>query len=48
MATIPAIRTEQLTKHYGPRCVVNQLSLSVPQGCVYGFLGRNGAGKATT
>lgn len=38
---------ERLTKHYGPKCVVNQVSLRVPAGCVYGFLGRNGAGKST-
>ena len=39
---------EQLTKHYGRRCVVNQLNLAIPAGTVYGFLGRNGAGKSTT
>ncbi len=43
-----AIVTERLTKHYGPRRVVNGLSLRVPAGAVYGFLGRNGAGKSTT
>jgi ABC-2 type transport system ATP-binding protein len=43
-----AIRTERLTKYYGARCVVNGLNLSVPAGSVYGFLGRNGAGKSTT
>jgi ABC-2 type transport system ATP-binding protein len=43
-----AISTAQLTKYYGPRCVVNGLNLSVPMGTVYGFLGRNGAGKSTT
>jgi ABC-2 type transport system ATP-binding protein len=37
-----------LTKYYGRRCVVNQLNLSIPTGSVYGFLGRNGAGKSTT
>ncbi len=43
-----AIVTDGLTKWYGSKCVVNQLSLRVPEGCVYGFLGRNGAGKSTT
>ncbi|MGD9649141.1 MAG: ABC transporter ATP-binding protein, partial [Pirellulales bacterium] len=38
---------ERLTKHYGPRRVVDQVSLRVPAGCVYGCLGRNGAGKST-
>jgi ABC-2 type transport system ATP-binding protein len=39
---------DRLTKHYNGRAVVNQLTLRVPQGCVYGFLGRNGSGKSTT
>ena len=42
-----AIVTERLTKHYGERRVVDSLDLSVPQGSVYGLLGRNGAGKST-
>ena len=42
------IVTENLTKYYGSKCVVNHLQLRVPEGCVYGFLGRNGAGKSTT
>jgi ABC-2 type transport system ATP-binding protein len=43
-----AIVTRRLTKHYGAKCVVNYLDLRVPQGSVYGLLGRNGAGKSTT
>ncbi len=43
-----AILTERLTKYYGSKCVVNCLDLRVPAGTVYGFLGRNGAGKSTT
>jgi ABC-2 type transport system ATP-binding protein len=43
-----AIVAERLTKHYSGRCVVNQLNLAIPVGTVYGFLGRNGAGKSTT
>jgi ABC-2 type transport system ATP-binding protein len=43
-----AIRTYRLTKHYGRRRVVDNLDLRVPRGCVYGLLGRNGAGKSTT
>lgn len=42
------IRTERLTKFYGTKCVVNRLNLRVERGQVYGFLGRNGAGKSTT
>lgn len=41
------IATDRLTKYYGRKCVVDSLSLRVPQGSVYGFLGRNGAGKST-
>ena len=44
----PAIVTRGLTKYYGKRPVVHDLNLSIPAGCVYGFLGRNGAGKSTT
>jgi ABC-2 type transport system ATP-binding protein len=43
-----AIVTSGLTKYYGTRCVVNSLDLRVPQGSVYGLLGRNGSGKSTT
>lgn len=43
-----AIITERLTKSYDGRRVVDSLSLRVPVGSVYGFLGRNGAGKSTT
>lgn len=42
-----AIRTYGLTKHYDSRRVVDCLNLRVEQGQVYGFLGRNGAGKST-
>jgi len=43
-----AIETHRLTKYYGDRRVVDGLDLKVPRGSVYGFLGRNGAGKSTT
>lgn len=43
-----AIVIDHLSKSYGPKWVVRDLSLKVPTGCVYGFLGRNGAGKSTT
>lgn len=42
------IETNQLSKRYGSRTVVDSLNLRVPQGCVYGFLGPNGSGKSTT
>src|SRR6188768_4206027 len=44
----PAIQTRGLTKYYGDRPVVHALDLRIPVGSVYGFLGRNGAGKSTT
>jgi ABC-2 type transport system ATP-binding protein len=44
-----AIRAEHLTKIYGQRLIaVNDMSLEVPQGSVFGLLGPNGAGKTTT
>jgi ABC-2 type transport system ATP-binding protein len=42
------ISTHRLTKYYDRRCVVDNLELRVPQGSVYGLLGRNGTGKSTT
>ena len=42
------IRTEALTKHYGKVRAVDDISLSVERGEIYGFLGLNGAGKTTT
>lgn len=43
-----AIVIERLSKAYGTKWAVRDLNLKVPTGCVYGFLGRNGAGKSTT
>ncbi|GAA4291417.1 ABC transporter ATP-binding protein [Anaerocolumna aminovalerica] len=42
------IETVGLTKQYGMQFGVNDLSLHVPKGKIYGLLGRNGAGKTTT
>jgi ABC-2 type transport system ATP-binding protein len=42
-----AISTTNLTKHYGDVRALDGLSLEVPQGSIYGFLGANGAGKTT-
>jgi len=42
------IELKQLEKSYGMVQALKGLSLSVPQGCLYGLLGPNGAGKTTT
>jgi ABC-2 type transport system ATP-binding protein len=42
------IRVENLTKHYGDVCAVNQISFDVQRGEILGLLGPNGAGKTTT
>ena len=42
------IEIDHLTKYYGKREIVRDLSLRVPAGSIYGFLGRNGMGKTTT
>ncbi|WP_049969421.1 ABC transporter ATP-binding protein [Haladaptatus cibarius] len=43
-----AIRLDGVTKRYGSVTAVNDLSLDVKEGEVFGFLGPNGAGKSTT
>jgi ABC-2 type transport system ATP-binding protein len=42
------IETSGLTKRYGTQIAVNDLSLQIQEGEVFGFLGPNGAGKTTT
>lgn len=42
------IETKDLTKTYGDVVAVDHLSLQVPRGGVFGFLGPNGSGKTTT
>ena len=43
-----AIHTEGLARHFGAVRAVDELSLEVPGGIVFGFLGPNGSGKTTT
>jgi ABC-type multidrug transport system ATPase subunit len=42
------IEVQNLTKKFRSLTAVNQLSFSVNEGDIYGFLGQNGAGKSTT
>jgi ABC-2 type transport system ATP-binding protein len=37
-----------VTKSYGRQVAVSDLTLTVPRGCTYGFIGPNGSGKTTT
>ena len=48
MSDAAAIATSGLTKRFRGRAVVDGLSLAVPRGSVFGFLGPNGSGKTTT
>ncbi|WP_129669459.1 ABC transporter ATP-binding protein [Phytoactinopolyspora endophytica] len=45
---VAVIATDRLTKRYGERVVVDELTVEVPEGSVVGFIGPNGAGKTTT
>ena len=48
MTARAVIETEGLTKQWGDLVAVGDLTISVPEGECYAFLGRNGAGKSTT
>lgn len=41
------LRTEMLTKTYGKNAVVNEVCMHVDKGDIYGFIGKNGAGKTS-
>jgi len=43
-----AVEIDQITKTFGKVVAVDDLSLNVPRGSVYGFIGPNGSGKTTT
>ncbi|MGE4483833.1 MAG: ABC transporter ATP-binding protein [Oscillospiraceae bacterium] len=42
------LRIESLTKSYGDKIAVDDLTLHIKSGEIYGFIGHNGAGKTTT
>lgn len=41
------LQTENLSKVYGAKTVLNHVSIHVPKGSIYGLVGKNGAGKTT-
>lgn len=43
-----AIEITNLTKHFGAKKAVDSLTMTVPEGAIYGFIGENGSGKSTT
>ena len=48
MRPMNAIALHNITKRFGTHLAVDDLSLEVPTGSVYGFIGPNGSGKTTT
>lgn len=48
MTDAPAIEVDHLTKKFGSFTAVEDLSLTIERGEIFGFLGPNGAGKSTT
>ena len=47
-ATMDTVEMKNVTKTFGKHVAVDDLSLTVPQGSIYGFIGPNGSGKTTT
>ncbi len=41
------LKTNALCKHYKDFKALNGLTMNVPKGSIYGFVGKNGAGKTT-
>lgn len=41
------LETRNLTKRYGKHTAVNSINMHIKRGAIYGFIGRNGAGKST-
>jgi ABC-2 type transport system ATP-binding protein len=46
--SVPAISIRNFTKRFGKITAVDDLSIDVPKGSIFGLLGQNGAGKTTT
>lgn len=43
-----AVETDKLSRKFGSVIAVNEISMHIKQGSIYGFLGPNGSGKSTT
>ncbi|RQO42636.1 bacitracin ABC transporter [Chryseobacterium sp. KBW03] len=43
-----SITTKDLSYTIGSKTILNNINLNIPEGSIYGYLGRNGAGKSTT
>ena len=41
------LEMQHVTKRFGTFTALNDLTMTVPRGCVYGLVGPNGAGKTT-
>src|SRR5215469_15982988 len=47
VSSVPAVRVEDVVKHFGATVALDGAGLEVPAGMVFGLLGPNGAGKTT-
>ena len=45
--TMAIIEVKNVTKHFGPKVALDNVSLDIPEGKIFGLLGPNGAGKST-
>ena len=41
------LKAEDITKKYGEKIVLNKVNMTINKGDIYGFIGKNGAGKTT-
>jgi ABC-2 type transport system ATP-binding protein len=48
MPPTPAVEVQHLSKHYGPKHAIEDVSFTITQGETFALLGPNGAGKSTT
>ena len=46
-ASPPIVQVEKLTRRFGDKVAIHELSLVIPRGGVFGLIGSNGAGKTT-